>query len=39
MKQVIENAKKYVKEFFNKNDSSHDYFHTMRVYQMAYEGR
>lgn len=37
MKQVIENAKKYVKELFEKEYSGHDYFHTLRVYQLAKE--
>lgn len=35
MKQVIENAIEYVKDFFSNNESSHDYFHTMRVYENA----
>lgn len=37
MQQVIENAKKYVKELFEKEYSGHDYFHTLRVYQLAKE--
>lgn len=37
MEQVIENAKKYVKELFEKEYSGHDYFHTLRVYQLAKE--
>jgi HD superfamily phosphodiesterase len=37
MQQVIENAKKYVKELFKKEYSGHDYFHTLRVYQLAKE--
>ncbi len=37
MKQVIENAKKYVKELFEKEYSGHDYFHTLRVYKLAKE--
>ena len=37
MQQVIENAKKYVKELFEKEYSGHDYFHTLRVYQLTKE--
>ena len=37
MQQEIENAKKYVKELFEKEYSGHDYFHTLRVYQLAKE--
>ncbi len=37
MKQVIENARKYVKEFFRNEYSGHDYFHTLRVYKLAEE--
>lgn len=33
--QLIENTIKYVKEVFATDFSGHDYFHTMRVYQMA----
>lgn len=34
-KDVINNAIKYVKEFFAKEFSGHDYYHTMRVYSIA----
>ncbi len=33
--QLIENTIAYVKEIFATDFSGHDYFHTMRVYQMA----
>ena len=33
--QLIENTIKYVKEVFATDFSGHDFFHTMRVYQMA----
>lgn len=35
MRQVIENAKQYVFQFFKNQEGSHDYYHTMRVYNMA----
>lgn len=35
MKQTIENAKKYIYDFFKNNESSHDYYHSLRVYEMA----
>lgn len=35
MKKVIENALEYVKEYFSKDYSGHDYYHTLRVYKLA----
>lgn len=35
MNKVIENAKEYVFKFFQNQEGSHDYYHTMRVYKMA----
>ena len=32
---IIEQALAFVKEFFSKEFSGHDYFHTLRVYKMA----
>lgn len=33
--KIIENALKYVKDFFENDASGHDYFHTVRVYNSA----
>lgn len=33
--EIIKDAIDYVKEFFSEDFSGHDYYHTMRVYQMA----
>lgn len=35
MEQIIEKTLFYVKEYFEKESSGHDYFHTLRVYKMA----
>lgn len=35
MEKIIENALKYVKEYFKEESSGHDYFHTLRVYKIA----
>ena len=35
MKQVIDNCLNYIKEFFKNESSGHDYFHTLRVYNLA----
>lgn len=35
--KVIENALKFVKDFFENEASGHDYFHTLRVYNSAVE--
>lgn len=35
MGQIIEKTLFYVKEYFEKESSGHDYFHTLRVYKMA----
>lgn len=35
MKLLIENAINYIKEIFKNEFSGHDYFHTIRVYNMA----
>ena len=32
---ILEQALAFVKEFFSKEFSGHDYFHTLRVYKMA----
>ena len=37
MEKIIENALKYVKEYFKEESSGHDYFHTLRVYKIALE--
>lgn len=33
--ELIEQAKKYVEDFFKNDFSGHDYYHTIRVYNMA----
>ncbi len=33
--ELIEQAKKYVKDFFKNDCSGHDYYHTLRVYNLA----
>ena len=35
MEKIINNAIKFVKDFFDGESSGHDYFHTMRVFQNA----
>ena len=35
MKQVIEQCLIYIKNFFEHESSGHDYFHTIRVYNMS----
>ena len=32
---VIDNALKFVEDFFKNEYSGHDYFHTLRVYNLA----
>ncbi len=33
--RIIESAKKYIKNFFQNDFSGHDYYHSMRVYNLA----
>ena len=33
--ELTEQAKKYVEDFFKYDFSGHDYYHTIRVYNMA----
>lgn len=35
MNNIIENAKQYIKSFFESDFSGHDYWHTIRVYNLA----
>lgn len=35
MERIIENAQQFAKHFFRLDCSGHDYFHTLRVYQLA----
>ena len=35
MADIIEQALSYVEDFFNRDFSGHDYFHTLRVFKMA----
>ena len=35
MQELIEKAKKYVRQTFENEYSGHDYFHTFRVYSLA----
>ena len=35
MKTIIENAIKYIEEFFKEDYSGHDYYHSLRVYNTA----
>ena len=35
MKQIIINCLSYVKTYFENESSGHDYFHTLRVYNLS----
>ena len=35
MDNIIKKATQYVKEFFEKDFSGHDFYHTLRVYNLA----
>ena len=35
MKSAVKNALSFVKEYFKKDASGHDYYHTLRIYENA----